>query len=164
MNDTSRFCTLFSSFFFAACTFSGTVLAHEYKIGNIQVGHPYARPTVAAQSAGAAYLSLQNLGATADKLVDARSSELDAVEFHQMSMDGDVMKMRELDAVELAAKAKVVMQPGIGMHLMLIGLKKPLKVGDKLPVTLQFEKAGKLDVIINVEDAKADKSAHTMKH
>jgi copper(I)-binding protein len=72
-----------------------------------------------------------------------------------MAMDGNVMKMREVDGVDLPPNSKVAMQPGDGYHIMLMGLKKPLAAGDKFPMTLRFEKAGKVDVSVKVEDQAA---------
>ncbi|MBX9715353.1 MAG: copper chaperone PCu(A)C [Burkholderiaceae bacterium] len=127
-------------------------LAHSYKLGEIDIGHPYARPTREGQTVGGGYLKLANKGA-ADRLVSASSPAAGAVEIHTMSMEGDVMKMRQVDAIELATGQTVELKPG-GYHLMLMGLKAPLKAGDKLPLTLKFEKAGEVVVTINVEEPK----------
>ncbi len=77
-----------------------------------------------------------------------------------MSMDGNVMKMREVDGIEIKPATRVAMQPGEGYHIMLIGLKKPLKAGDKFPLTLTFEKSGKVEVSVWVEekDAKSNET------
>lgn len=127
-------------------------LAHSYKLGEIDIGHPYARPTREGQTVGGGYLKLANKGA-ADRLISASSPAAGAVEIHTMSMEGDVMKMRQVDAIELATGQTVELKPG-GYHLMLMGLKAPLKAGDKLPLTLKFEKAGEVVVTINVEEPK----------
>jgi copper(I)-binding protein len=72
-----------------------------------------------------------------------------------MSVDAQgVMRMREVDGIALAPKAKVQMRPGAGMHLMLIGLKEPLKEGASFPMTLQFERAGKVEVKVIVQTPK----------
>jgi copper(I)-binding protein len=84
------------------------------------------------------------------------------VELHSMSMDGNVMKMRHIDAIDLPAGQTIELKSG-GLHLMLMGLKAPLKDGDRLPMTLKFEKAGSIEVIVNVEKAegmKADDHKH----
>ncbi len=84
-----------------------------------------------------------------------------------MSMDGNVMKMREVNGIEIKPSARVALEPGQGYHIMLVGLKQPLKAGEKFPLTLTFEKSGKVDVSVLVEekDAKtgktnADAAAH----
>lgn len=76
-----------------------------------------------------------------------------------MSMTTDnVMRMREVSSIELKPQEKIVMQPGDGYHIMLLGLKAPLKAGDKLPLTLTFKKAGKVETSISVEENKAKKT------
>lgn len=145
---------------------SASASAHDYRSGNITVDHPYARATVAGQTSGGAYLTLENKGNSADTLVSAQSPAATSVEIHTMSMTADhVMRMREVGNLEIKAKEKIAMQPGDGYHIMLIGLKAPLKVGDKLPLTLTFKKAGKIETSIFVEDGKkksddADKMEH----
>ncbi|MET3108901.1 copper(I)-binding protein [Oxalobacteraceae bacterium GrIS 2.11] len=130
------------------------VCAHEFKLGEIQIAHPYARATVTQQTSGAAYLGLENKGKTTDKLLKVESNVAKSVEIHNMEMVGDVMKMREVDGLELKAGSKISMSPGGGYHIMLIGLKQPLKAGDKFPLTLTFEKAGKIEVVVYVDAEK----------
>jgi periplasmic copper chaperone A len=130
---------------------ASAVYAHDYQLGDIQIKHPFARATVPGQTSGAAYLDLKNTGKKDDELVKAESTIAKSVELHEMKMSGDVMKMRHVDDIDVDAGEEVNMQPGRGYHIMLIGLKQPLKVGDKFPLTLTFEKAGKIDVVVNVE-------------
>ena len=127
--------------------------AHSFKLGGINIGHPYARVTVAGQPTGGGYLRLDNKGRD-DKLVSARAAVSASVELHSMSMDGDVMRMRQVDAIALPAGKSVELKPG-GFHIMFVGLKAPLKAGDKFPMTLKFERAGEVEVIVNVEAPKA---------
>ena len=151
----------------ATVGFSFTVSAHEYKVGDLQIGHPYARATVAGQPSGGAYLSIENKGKSNDKLIAVASPAAKTTEIHTMSMDGNVMKMREVGSIEIKPAEKIAMQPGNGYHIMLIGLSQQLKAGDKIPLTLTFEKAGKLDVTLNVEDKSAnngDKAGMEHKH
>lgn len=131
---------------------STSVLAHDYRIGDLYIGQPYARPSVAGQSNGAAYFSIENKSSRADTFVSADSPAAGSVEIHSMSMDGGVMRMREVGGIDLKPGAKVTMQPGNGYHLMMVDLKAPLKTGDKLPLTLHFKNAGKLEVSLSVED------------
>jgi copper(I)-binding protein len=132
--------------------------AHSYKVGDIAIGHPYARGTAPGQPNGGAYLRLENRGAE-DRLVSARAEVCRQVELHTSRMEGDVMRMRQVDAIDIPANKAVVLQPG-GMHLMLVGLKAPLKEGDRFPLTLKFEKAGVLTVDVVVQAADAGPSAH----
>ncbi|WP_194726279.1 copper chaperone PCu(A)C [Noviherbaspirillum malthae] len=139
-----------------AALLATAVHAHEYTVKNISVGHPYARTTVQAQTAGAAYLSLENKGGTADRLV-AVSVPADvaaAAQIHTMSQQGNVMRMSEVDGIDLTPSARVDMRPGDGYHIMLIGLKKPLAAGEKVPLTLTFAKAGAVEVNLHVEAGK----------
>jgi copper(I)-binding protein len=143
---TRSLATLFSTLIFASA-----VQAHEFKLGDIQINHPFARPTMPGQTSGGAYLGLENKGKVKDELVKAESTIANSVELHEMAMSGDVMKMREVKDIDLDAGKLVNMQPGGGYHIMLIGLKQPLKAGNKFPLTLTFKKAGKVDVVVNVE-------------
>lgn len=134
-----------------------TTLAHGFKLGEIDIGHPYAHPTREGQLVAGGYLKLTNKGA-ADRLLSARSPAADAAEIHSMTMEGDVMKMRQVDAIELASGQTVELKPG-GYHLMLMGLKAPLKAGDQFPLTLKFEKAGEVVVTVKVEESKPQPEA-----
>jgi copper(I)-binding protein len=128
-------------------------LAHEYQAGSLKIAHPWSRITVPGQQAGGAFFSVQNTGA-ADRLLGASSPAAERVELHTMAMDANnVMKMREVPAVDLPAGANVDLQPSGAFHLMLMGLKAPLKLGDKVPLTLRFEKAGEVKVDLKVEAA-----------
>ena len=135
-----------------------TSQAHSYKVGAIDIGHPWARPTAAGQKAGGGYLKLTNAGA-ADRLVSASSEVSDAVELHTMSMDGTVMRMRQVDGIDLPAGQTVELKPG-GFHIMFVGLKAPLKEGNKFPVKLKFEKAGEVVVDVKVQQPKGAAAEH----
>jgi copper(I)-binding protein len=152
-----KFRSLFS--LTAALLISSVAFAHDYQAGNVHIDHPYARATAPGQPSGAVYMTLENKGKEADKLVSVASPAAKTAEIHTMSMDGNVMRMREVGSIELKPAEKIVMQPGHGYHIMMIGLKAPLKVGDKLPMTLTFEKGGKVDVSFWVEDVNAKGSA-----
>ncbi len=128
----------------------------------VQVESAWARPTVTGQSVGGGYLSLRS--ARADRLLGASTPGAERVELHTMAMAGDVMQMRQLDAIDLPAGQTVELRPG-GQHLMLLGLKQPLAAGSKLPLTLRFEKAGEMKVDVMVTTAApATPAAHEHKH
>lgn len=144
---------------------AASAFAHDYKAGDIYVDHPYARATVPGQTSGGAYITLENRGNGADALIAAQSPAAQSVEVHTMAMTDNVMRMREVSAIDIKPKEKIVMQPGNGYHLMLIGLKAPLKAGDKLPLTLTFQKAGKVETSITVEEGMpVKKSAGDHQH
>lgn len=136
--------------------------AHEFKLGEMTIGHPYSRTTAPGQSTGGAYLSVANRG-PADTLVSARTPVAQSVEMHEMRMAGEVMQMREIRSIAVPSDKPVVLQPG-GLHLMLIGLKSPLKQGDRFPLTLKFQKAGEVTVEVVVETASAEPMKPGMKH
>lgn len=126
--------------------------AHDYQVGALKIDHPWSRLTVAGQRAGGAFLTVRNAGSDGDRLVGASSPAAERVEMHTMKLEGDVMRMREVPALDLPAGATVSLQPG-GNHLMLMGLKAPLKAGERVPLTLRFEKAGEVKVELAVEAA-----------
>lgn len=130
--------------------------AHEYKVGNLEVHHPWARATPGGLKTGAVYFKLINGGSEADALISASAPELAAsAEVHNHVNDNGVMRMRKVDKVDIPAKGSALLAPG-GYHLMLMGLKAPLIEGQKLPLTLRFQKAGEVKVEIKVESLTAD--------
>ena len=95
---------------------------------------------------GAVFLLLVNDGGEADRLVGGKTDAAEVVEIHETVMEGEVMKMRMLpDGLQVPAKGEVLLKPG-GYHVMLIGMKQDLKVGDQFTVELQFEKSGTITV------------------
>ncbi|MED5620351.1 copper chaperone PCu(A)C [Ideonella sp. BN130291] len=125
-------------------------LAHGYTAGALKIGHPWARATVAGQATGGAYLKLENTGSTPDRLLGGSTPAAERVELHSMSMEGNVMRMREVPAIDIPAGQTVELKPG-QFHLMLVGLKAPLAADAKIPLTLKFEKAGEVKVEVKVE-------------
>jgi copper(I)-binding protein len=140
----------------ALCAVTLGVAAHGASVGDIAIGHPFATPSIPGTSNGAAYLaSIENRGSAGDRLVRASTPIASRVELHTMNIDAQgVMRMREIDGVALAPKARVQMKPGLGLHLMLIGLKEPLKEDATFPMTLEFERAGKVEVKVIVGQPK----------
>lgn len=136
----------------SAAALLASTLAHaqHYTVGEIHIFDAYARPTVSHQPTGGAYLGMGNTGATPDRLVSVSSPAAKRVEIHTMSMNNDVMKMKEVGEIQLAPDSEIIMKPGDGYHLMLIGLNQRLKAGDKFPMTLVFEKAGKVEISVMV--------------
>ena len=127
------------------------VLAHSFTVGQIAIGHPWTRETAAIQSVGGGFLTIRNNGKMADRLVSASSPSAAEVQIHTMSMDGGVMKMRQLkDGIAIPAGASIDLKPG-GQHIMFIGLKKPFKQGTKIPATLKFARAGSVQVSFVVQ-------------
>jgi len=134
----------------AAAALPASVRAHGYKIGSIEIGHPWSRATPPTAPTAGGFLKITNTGTTPDRLVSARSPAAKSIEIHEMKMDGNVMRMRALEGgLEIPAGATVTLAPG-GYHLMMIGLTAPLKDDTKVPLTLTFEKAGSVDVELSV--------------
>ncbi len=127
-------------------------LAHEYVLGEIEIIHPVIRATPPAAKVAGGYMLLMNNGEAADRLVGGSADFAGRVEIHEMKMDGDVMKMRELDGgLEIPGGGEVTLEPG-GYHLMFMELKQPMVAGDKHDVRLVFEKAGEIAVQFHVEE------------
>jgi len=120
----------------------------------VRVESPYARATVPGQPAGGGYLKVTNTGKEADRLLSVSADVSKSVELHSMSMEGDVMRMRQVDGIDVPAGGSVELKPG-GLHIMFIGLKGPLKAGDAFPATLKFAKAGEVKVTMQVNAASS---------
>ncbi|WP_107852300.1 copper chaperone PCu(A)C [Oceanimonas marisflavi] len=140
-------------------------LAHEYEQGGLHIDHPWSRPVPPMVTNGSAYLVISNQGQTGDVLLGASTPLAERVEIHTHLMDGDMMKMRQLENLPVPAGEAVILAPG-GHHLMLMGLKRAPQLGDRFPLTLQFKQVGEVDVEISVDaDApKPVKQAHDDGH
>lgn len=128
-----------------ATLLTGVAQAHSFAVGALTIGHPWSRP--AAQGGnGAGFLTVTSKGPAADRLVSAASPVAARVEIHEsMIMDGKAMMHPRPGGLPVPAGGKAEMKPG-GWHLMFIGLKRPLAIGDRFPATLTFQKAGKVEV------------------
>lgn len=102
---------------------------------------------------GAGYLTIRNSGAD-DRLLAATSPAATRLELHNVLRDGEVMRMREVDAIPVPARGAVTLRPG-GLHLMMIGLTRPLAAGESVPITLRFERAGEVQATLAVQAAGA---------
>jgi periplasmic copper chaperone A len=141
--------------------FTQTASSHSFKVGELQIQHPFARPTPPTVKVGAAYLSaITNKGNSADKLVSVSSPAAETVEIHRNVRNGDSVSMQKQAFLEIPAGGNVKMAPSDSLHLMLNNLKAPLVVGAKFPITLVFEKAGSVEVMVVVEGKAEDHSQH----
>ncbi|WP_300295536.1 DUF1775 domain-containing protein [Ferrovibrio sp.] len=120
------------------------------KAGDIAIEQPFARATPA--KVGGVFMTLKNAGGTADRLMKAASPVAESVELHTHVKDGDAMRMRPVEDIPVPAKGQTGLVPG-GYHVMLIGLKQPLKEGTQFPLTLTFEKAGTVTIQVPVMKA-----------
>lgn len=127
---------------------------HDMHTGGIRVTQAWTRQTAPGQSVAGGFMTIANQTNAEDRLISAESPAADKVELHSMSMDGGIMRMRPVpEGVAIAAHATATLAPG-GLHLMLIGLKKPIADG-MVPVTLRFAKAGTVSVSLMVEPVGA---------
>lgn len=130
----------------AVFSFVSTSLAHEFKIGDMEIGHPYARAMLPGAKVGGGYLKLTNEGSADDRLLSATSERAGSVQLHEMKIENDVMTMRALDGGIAVPKGQTVeLKPG-GYHVMFVDVKQPFKEGETIKATLTFEKAGSVDV------------------
>jgi copper(I)-binding protein len=130
---------------------TGSAAAHDYKLGDVTIDHPWSRATPKGAKVAGGYVKLTNGGAAADRLVGGTFAAARGVEIHEMSSDGGVMKMRQLKSgLEVKPGATVELKPG-SYHLMFTDLTRPLTMGEKVKGTLVFEKAGTVEVEYTVE-------------
>jgi copper(I)-binding protein len=134
---------------------AGAAHAHGYKLGDLEIGHPWARATPQGADVAGGFLTIDNEGATPDRLLSVTVAGVDHCQIHEMSMANGTMKMRPLEGgLEIPAKSSVELKPG-SFHIMMMGLKAPIVAGTKVPGTLVFEKAGRIDVEFKVEEIGA---------
>ena len=147
----------------SALLFSQAATAHEFKQGDLTIGHPWSRATLPGAKVAAGYLTVKNAGSTPDKLISVTADIAGKGEIHEMTVKDGVMTMRPLaDGLEIPAGGEVKLEPGSSYHLMFMGLKAPAVEGVKFQGTLTFEKAGTVKVEFAVDKAggEADHSAH----
>ncbi|MGB7286064.1 MAG: copper chaperone PCu(A)C [Salaquimonas sp.] len=131
--------------------------ADQYEIGSLEIYYPQARATLPGAPVSGGYMTIKNAGDTSDRLVSASVDFAGKTEIHEMAMENDVMKMRQLvNGIEIPAGDKVILKPG-GYHLMFMKLKEQLKEGEKRKAILIFEKAGTIEIEFVVEQIETMK-------
>ncbi|WP_322517254.1 copper chaperone PCu(A)C [Rhodopseudomonas palustris] len=146
----NRFIRTFASAAIISLLSVAAAQAVEIKAGDLVITQAWSRATPGGAKVAGGYLTIENKGATADRLIAGSADVAGKFEIHEMSMDNGVMKMRQLDkGLPIEPGKTVKLAPG-GYHIMLMDLKGALKEGEKVPVTLQFEKAGKVEVTLDV--------------
>jgi copper(I)-binding protein len=149
--------TQFKDITFAAALTLGAILgfadahAHETKAGGILIGHPWARQSPSGVDVAAGYMTITNSGTEADRLVKATATIAPTVQLHEMKMEGDVMKMAEIQGGILIPPGATVELKPKSLHVMFMELKTPVKEGDVFTGTLTFEKAGTVEVEYQVK-------------
>ena len=119
--------------------------AHEFKVGNLEIVHPWSRATGQSRPA-VGYLKIRNNGTAPDRLLGATTRIAEHAMLHANVIENGVAKMTPAEGIEIPAGGELVLAPKGEYHLMIMDLKQPLAEGDTFPVTLIFEHAGKVDV------------------
>jgi copper(I)-binding protein len=140
-----------SAIAFATVLLAAPVPADEIKAGDLVISQAWSRATPGGAKIGGGYLTIENKGSTPDRLIGGSADVAAKVQVHEMTMDDGVMKMRPVEGGLTIGPGKTIKLAPSGYHLMIMDLKSPLKQGDKVQVTLEFEKAGKVAVTLDVE-------------
>ena len=156
--------TLLKTLLISALGVFGLANAQNAKVGSVEIENAYTRATVPGQMAAGGFMKIENKG-KADQLISASSPVAGEVQLHEMAMEGNVMKMRQVKDIPVPANGAVELKPG-GLHLMFMNIKAPLTAGETVPVKLKFAKAGEVEVKMPVNAMGPQGSAHGggMKH
>ena len=133
--------------------------AHGYGEGDLQVRHPWTRATPPGATVAAGYLEIRNSGQQPERVMAASTPVAERVEFHIQIQEGDVLKMREVKDFPVPARQRLTLRPG-GSHFMLVGLKQPLVKGQRVPLTLRFQRGGELQIELEVQPVDSRKPHH----
>jgi periplasmic copper chaperone A len=135
--------------------FAAPARAEEVRAGDLVITQAWSRATPGGAKVGGGYLTIENKGSAPDRLIGGSADVASKLQVHEMAVNNGVMTMRPLDnGLTIEPGKTVKLAPG-GYHLMLLDLKSPLKQGDKLPITLEFEKAGKVTLSLDVQGVGA---------
>jgi copper(I)-binding protein len=139
----------------AAAAAPSAAMAQQYQAGPLTIEQPWARTSMGDVGNTAAYMKITNSGDSADKLLGAKADVAEHVMLHESRMEGDVMKMVHVEGgIEVPAHGSAELKP-LGLHVMLMGLKQPLKEGETFPMTLVFEKQGEVGIAVKVGQGPA---------
>lgn len=150
--------------FAAFITFATPSIAHDFRAGDIEVGHPWSRPTPPAAKVAGGYVKVTNTGSEPDRLVSVSSPIADRAEIHRSVIENGVASMRPLEGVTVEPGDTVDFEAE-RLHFMFIEPDRQLRDGDRFPATLAFENAGRIDVEFMVQmrasaPAAEDHSGH----
>jgi copper(I)-binding protein len=146
------------------CLLATTAFAQDYEVGELKIMHPTIRATPPNAPVSAGYMTITNGGTEADRLLGGSADFAKKVEVHEMKMDGQVMKMRRMKGgLEIPPGGEVRLEPG-GYHIMFMKLNEQIKVGETLKCTLEFEKAGSVEIEFSVEEIKPSGSMNRAGH
>lgn len=127
-----------------------SVSAHDYKLGALKIEHPWTRATPPGAKVGGGFLTIENSGSQPDRLLGGTTAVAGQVQVHEMSVVDGVMRMRQLaGGLEIPGNGRIELKPG-SFHLMLMDLRRPLKQGERVPITLRFERSGSIEIELEV--------------
>lgn len=134
--------------------------AHEFKAGDLEIGHPWSKATIPGARVAGGFLDITNHGTAPDRLVKVSSDVAGLVQVHEMKVEDGMMKMGEVPGgIEIAPGATVELTPG-GLHVMFMSIKQPFREGEKVKAVLTFEKAGDVAVEFKIEPANKGDDGH----
>ncbi|MDC9822336.1 copper chaperone PCu(A)C [Devosia sp. ZB163] len=134
----------------------GCPVGQAFSAGDLTITGAYTRAMLPQAKVAGGYLVIENKGTAPDRLLGGATEAAQTVQIHQMKMEGDMMKMSQVEGgLEIPAGGSVALEPG-GYHVMLMGVGTPFKEGECLELTLKFEKAGDVPVILNIGGTAAD--------
>ncbi len=146
----------------ATTLLAASAAAQDGTSGPLTIERPWSRATAGAARTAAVYMTVRNDGSAPDHLIGAETAIADSAEIHHTrATDSGVMQMRPVSSVEVPAGQSVELNPGANLHIMLTGTRHPLRAGDRLPLTLIFERAGRIMVEVAVDKAGASGPTHT---
>jgi hypothetical protein len=130
---------------------SNLAFAHGYKLGDLNIHHPWTRATPVGAEVAGGYMEITNSGSTDDRLISVEVSGVHMAAVHEMATVDGIMKMRPLPSgLEIKAGETVALKPG-SFHVMMMGLSKPLIDGETVSGTLHFKKAGSINIEFKIE-------------
>lgn len=142
---------MFGALVFSLVALSGAVAAaHGYNHGDVTITHPWTKESAEGQKNAGIFMEITAKGTEKDALIRAETNAAEKVELHAHIHENGVMKMRAVEKMDIVPGEKLELKPG-SYHVMLFNLKKPFVKGEEVPVTLYFEKAGKIEVVAKVE-------------
>ena len=149
-----------AGFLLAFACFTASAIAAEVRVGDLKVAEAWTRATPGGAKVAAGYLTITNLGTEMDVLVSGSFEKSARVEVHEMKIENDIMRMREMaDGLEIKPGATVTLKPG-GYHLMFMGLSERLSEGDTVTGTVTFKRAGTVKLRFPVRSIAAQSSGH----
>jgi len=152
----------------AGIVLSSTAYAYDYKVGALEIDHPWSRAVPKGATVAAGYVTIKNTGNEPDRLISGSTPVAGKFEIHEMSMDKGVMRMRPVQGGVVIKPGETLELKPQSFHIMMTGLKQPIEKGKPFKGSLVFEKAGEVEVDFAVEGVGASSPAahdmHNMHH